>query len=227
MELKLFFSPGSCARVPLIALEEIGCPFEARLIVFMRGEHKSAEYLDLNPAGKVPLLLVDGEPLAQNVAILTFLADQFPAAGLIPLGGDSLSEARLLSDLAWCSSDLHPLVTRVRLPQFACDLPGAPERVREMAGIAMTAQLAPLEARLDHQPWLWGERWSVMDAYVYWVWFRITGAGFSPDAFPNLARHKERMEERPSVQRVLAREGEAEAMLEAQGLTVKFPPVAR
>ena len=226
MKLALYFAPGACSRVPLIALEEIGRPFDTHLVAFMKGEHRSPEYLALNPAGKVPTLLVDGQPLTQNVAILSFLARSFPGAGLLPFTGDAVGDTRLISQLSFFSADLHPIVTRIRLPQFFCDLTGGPERVREMADIAMTMQLGPLDARLGTQSWLLGADWSVLDAYLYWVWFRITGAGFPGEKFPNIMAHAKRMEERPAVKRALAREAQAEADLEAKGLAVKFENMA-
>ncbi len=226
MKLDLYFAPGACSRVPLIALEEIGEPFDTRLVVFMKGEHRSPDYLALNPAGKVPTLLIDGQPLTQNVAILSFLARSFPGAGLLPFTGDSVGDARLMSQLSFFSADLHPIVTRIRLPQFFCDVAGGPERVREMADKAMEMQLGPLDARLGKQPWLLGAEWSVLDAYLYWVWFRITGAGFPGEKFPNIAAHAQRMEDRPAVKRALAREAQAESDLEAKGLAVKFDQMA-
>jgi glutathione S-transferase len=226
MKLALYFAPGTCSRVPMIALEETGHAFETHLVKFLKGEHRSPDYLALNPAGKVPILLADGQPLSQNVAILSFLARSFPGAGLLPFTGDPLGDARLISQLSFFSADLHPIVTRIRLPQFFCDLTGGPERVREMADIAMTMQLGPLDARLGTQSWLLGADWSVLDAYLYWVWFRITGAGFPGEKFPNIMAHAKRMEERPAVKRALAREAQAEADLEAKGLAVKFENMA-
>lgn len=225
MDLKLFFSPGACSRVPMIALEEIGRPFETRLVAFMKGEHRSAEFLALNPSGKIPVLVADGRPLTQNVAILTFLARSFPEAGLLPLTGEAYEDARVLSQLLWCASDLHPLVTRIRIPTFFCDLPDAPGRVRAIAEAAMAAQLAPVEARLADQPWLLGEAWSAVDAYFHWVWFRISGAGFDGVQFPNIVDLARRMEERPAVQRAIARDAAAEAELQSRGLGVRFPPI--
>jgi len=64
--LTLYFAPDSCARVPLIALEEIGAPYRIEVVAFMSGQHRSAEYLALNPKGKVPTLVVDGEPLSEK-----------------------------------------------------------------------------------------------------------------------------------------------------------------
>jgi len=110
------------------------------------------------------------------------------------------------------------------MPMFFCDLPDAPARVRAMAEGAMAAQLAPVEARLGGRPWLLGESWSVLDAYFYWVWFRISGAGFSGELYPNIVDFARRMEARPAVQRAIARDAAAEAELEARGLAVKFGP---
>lgn len=222
MKLELYFAPGACSRVPLIVLEEIGEPFETHLVRFKNAEHRSARYLALNPAGKVPTLLVDALPLPQNVAILTFLAQSFPTAALLPFTGETFGDARLLGRLSFFASDLHPLVTRIRLPQFFCDANGAPERVRAMAVNSMKAQLAPIDTSLAAHPWLLGADWSILDAYLYWVWFRITGAGFPAESFPNIAAHTTRMESRPAVARALAREAQAESELRKQGLAVTF-----
>ena len=222
MKFTLYFAPGACSRVPLIALEEIGQPFDTHLVIFMKGEHRSPDYLALNPAGKVPTLVVDGQPLTQNVAILSFLARSFPGTGLLPFTGDTLADARFMSQLSFFSADLHPIVTRIRLPQFFCDIAGGPGRVREMADAAMGLQLGSLDSRLATRPWLLGDAWSILDAYLYWVWFRITGAGFPEEKFPNIAAHAKHMEERPAVSRALAREAQAEADLVAKGLAVKF-----
>ena len=224
MDITLAFAPGSCARVPMIALEEVGVPYEKRLVRFMKGEHKSPDYLRLNQAGKVPALIIDGKPLAQNVAILTWLARSYPDAGLLPLTGDDYDDAALLSRLVWCSADLHQLVTRIRLPVFSCDLPNSAERIRNMAAAAMAVQLAGVEGALARQPWLLGGDWSVLDAYIHWIWWRITGAGFPQDRFPNLAAHTTRMEARPAVQRAMAIEAAAVAQLESEGMAMQFPP---
>lgn len=225
-QLTMYFAPGTCARVSMIALEEAGIAFESRVVRFVKGEHRSSEYLALNPAGKVPCLLVDGKPLTENVAILTWLARSYPDAKLLPLTGEPWHDAQLLSQLVWCASTLHPLVTRIRIPHFFCDIPGGPERVYEMGTRAMRQHIAPAERRLASQAWMLGE-WSVLDAYIFWVWFRITGAGFDDTEFPRLRDHYARMQERPSVQAMLAREAQGQAQLEREGavFTLPDPPV--
>lgn len=58
------------------------------------------------------------------------IARRFPAARLLPVAGDPAADAELLSRLAWFSADLHPIVTRIRMPQLICDQPAAIPRVR-------------------------------------------------------------------------------------------------
>lgn len=226
MDLTLYFAPGACSRVPLIALEETGHSFETKLVAFMKGDHKSPEFLALNPAGKIPLLVADGRPLSQNVAILTYLAKVFPEAGLLPLVGDPFEDAAVLGKLLWCSADLHPIVTRIRLPQFFCDIPDAVPRIKAAAEAAIRPHLATADSILGTQPWMLGEQWSVIDAYIHWIWYRVTGAGFDGAEFANIAAFAACMETRPAVRRALAREAEAEADLEARGLSLKLTPSA-
>jgi glutathione S-transferase len=221
-KLTLYFAPDSCARVPLIALEEIGIPYSLEVVAFMKGQHKSPEYMSLNPAGKVPLLVVDGVPLTENVAILTWLAGRFPGAGLLPESEDHLARAGLLSDLAYCASGLHPIVTRLRIPQFFCDTPDGSRRVFDMAEAAMRPNFDLIDRRLAGNRWWYGDRWSIVDAYVNWVWFRVAGTRFDGSAFQNLHRHDADMQQRAAVKRALAISTRVAEGLAAQGLAVTF-----
>lgn len=218
MKLELYFSPGSCPRVSMIALEETGAPFETHLIAFMAGDHRKPEFLAKNPSGKVPVLMVDGQPIVQTVAILAFLDESFPRAALFPRRETPLARARFLGDLVSFSADLHPIVTRIAFPQVMIDHAEGAAALRAKALEMMAFQLRQFEARLQQQPWLAGEQWSVLDAYLNWVWFRITGAGFDPASFPAISAHHARTLQRPSVQRALAREAEAVRNLESRGL---------
>lgn len=222
MDITVHFAPNTCARVPMIALEEIGTPYKTELVAFVRGDHVSPRYLALNPKGKVPVLIVDGRPLTENVAILTWLADQFPEARLLPRHPNSFDSARVLADLAFCATTLHGLVTRLRIPQFFCDMPDAIPRVFEMAEQAMRPNFALIEARLAESLWWYGNQWSIVDAYINWIWFRVAGTDFDISSYPHFTRHDERHGERPAVQRALSRHVEAAEWLAEQGLEVKF-----
>lgn len=222
--IQLYMAPGTCARVPCIALEEAGEDFETVVIRFMKGEHKSPEFKKLNPKGKVPTLVVDGEPLTENVAILSYLNHQYPEARLLPEVDDDLGRLRQLADLCFCSATLHPIVTRIRMPHFIATEEVA-RVVWEKAGNAMNDFFQLIDDRLANNSWWYGDDWSVMDAYLYWVFWRCEGAGYDVQPFPNYADHAKRMEARPAVQRALQREGIAQAQLEAEGLAFKPPPL--
>ena len=217
-EFTLYAAPGTCARVPLIALNEAGADFDVALVRFMKGAHRAPDYLALNPKGKVPLLLAGGAPITENVAIARYLAARFPEAGLLPVSDDPLADAAITADLAFCAATLHPIVTRIRMPGFMVDGDDAQASVRARAIEAMRPMAKVVADRLGDAPWWYGERWSVLDAYIYWVWFRITGAGFPAEDYPVWAAHAARMEKRPAVQRALAQEAEMTAQLEAEGL---------
>ncbi len=222
-DIQLYMAPGTCARVPSICLEEAGQKFESVVIRFMKGEHKSPGYKQLNPKGKVPTLGSHGEALTENVAIITYLNERFPAANLMPETTDSLARARQTADLCFCAATLHPIVTRIRMPQFFASKDAAPS-VWEKGCSAMTEFFTLIEHRLADQPWWYGDQWSAMDAYLCWVFWRVQGADFDIAPYPRFKEHFHRMEERPAVQRALARENAAEAQLEAEGLNFKPPP---
>ena len=217
-------APGTCARVTCIALEETGTEFETRLIRFMKGEHKSTDFKAINPKGKVPALVIDGEALTENVAIITYLAGRYPGAHLMPTASDEVEKARLLADLCFCAATLHPIVTRIRMPHFFATEDVA-KTVWEKGCASMTEYFELINNRLDGQPWWYGDQWSAMDAYLYWVYWRVEGANFDTDPYPNYQAHAARMEERPSVQRALAREASMQEQLESEGLAYKPPPI--
>jgi len=168
------------------------------------------------------VLIADGVAISQNIAILTWLDETFSDAALLPKPHSPMERAELLSLLAKFSADLHPLVSRIRVPKFFCDIDGGPDRVAEMASVTMGEQLQPIEDTLRSQQWVAGDAWSIIDAYLHWVWFRITGAGFDPTPFPHISTHYNKTLELPAVRRALDKEAEAEAYLHKKGLMPKF-----
>lgn len=220
-DLKLFGAPNACSRVPMIALEEAGAPFESILVRTGAGEQKSPEYLKLNPKGKVPVLVIDGEPLTENVAILTWLNHAFPEANLLPKTDNALDTVKQTADLAFFSATVHPHVTRIAMPlKFIADKELSFEIVRPKGTEDMMPVMKMVNERLDSGPWWYGDTWSLVDGYLYWAWSRITGVGFDGTAFPNIQRHRDMMETRPAVQRALAREAVFVDTLKAEGIYV-------
>jgi glutathione S-transferase len=105
--MKLYFSNGSCSLASHIALEEAGAQFEAQRINLREGEQRKPEYLKINPKGKVPALqLDDGTVLTENPAIISYVADTHPQAGLLAAPGQ-VARAKAQQWLAWCASTVH------------------------------------------------------------------------------------------------------------------------
>ena len=218
-QLKLFVAPGTCARVATIALEETEIPFETELLRMAANQQNSPEFLKLNPKGKVPTLLVDGVPLTENVAILTWLDRLFPDAALLPEAADPFSAIKQTADLAFFSATVHPTATRITMPmKFSTDAESSFELVRPKGMEAMMPIMQMIEERLEDGPWWYGESWSVVDAYLYWVWTRITTFGFPDADFPNIQRHRELSDQRPAVQRAMKLEAENIEILKSEGL---------
>ncbi len=218
-DFKLYVAPNTCARVPTIALEEIGVPFETELVRTSANQQNSVEYLKINPKGKVPALIIDGEPLTENVAILTWLNGQFPEANLLPATPDPLEAVKQTADLAFFSATVHPTVTRIAMPlKFIADKELSFETVRPFGEKAIQPIMHMIDDRLADGPWWYGDAWSVLDGYLYWAWSRITGVGFDDANFPNIRRHRQLSDERPAVQRAMAREAEHVEVLKSEGL---------
>ncbi len=218
-ELKLFVAPASCARVATIALEEIGVPFETELVRTGINQQKSPEYLKINPRGKVPALLIDGKPLTENVAILSWLHRTFPEARLLPEPAGDMDVFLQMGDISFFSATVHPIVTRIAMPvKFIDDGPLSFDIVRPAGIAAMKPVMQIVEDRLEGQDWWYGDTWSIVDAYLFWAWWRITGVGFPGEEFPNILAHAARIVERPAVQRAMAREDVNIEVLKSEGI---------
>lgn len=217
-QIKLYVAPGTCSIVSMIALEEAELRFETVLLRFMKREHKTQEYLKIHPLGQVPAIEIDGVVLITNIAILDFLAERFPAANLLPVADTPIKRAARLADLSFCDSILHPIVPRIRLPFYFADGELAAQSVQRKAVVAMEGYFTYVEQRVRGGAWWYGDAWSVIDGYLYWVWRRVAEAGFPTDGFPALMRHAHRMEDRASVKRARARELQQFITLQNEGV---------
>ena len=205
-QLTLFMFPGACSRVSLTALETAGADYDAVMIDILNGAQKRPHYLEVNPRGKVPALLVDGTLLTENAAILTWLHGRYPEAGLLPSPSDDIARAQQLADLFWLSATWHPYVRAIRAPMrwTTGDVAPVQERGRELLASCMTL----LNERLAKQEW-WYDNWSILDIYFFWCYTTAEGGGFSLDPYPHTARHRRAIETLPSLRRALEREAGA------------------
>jgi glutathione S-transferase len=209
MKLELYFAPGACSFVPHVALEAIKAAtkhdFEAKLVKLHKGEQKTPEYLALNPNGQVPVLVADGRPLNQIVAIVDFLDRNFPAAVLLP--ASAWARAQALSQLAWMNNTVHPTFTHVfRSSEFA-ESEAAQAEVKKVAQARYHKLLERIQGwSAEAKPYWFGDRIAPHDAYAFTLlrWGGI--AGVDPKSLPGYLAYVERVMASPPVAATLERE---------------------
>jgi glutathione S-transferase len=201
--MKLYYSPGACSLSDHIVLEWIGQPYEA---VRLSGEQRqSPEYLAINPAGAVPAFEDEGWVLTQNAAILNYLADRFPEAGL---GGDGSLRGRAEVNkwLAMANADIHPAFH----PLFGTTAYLEDPALIELSKQAARKKLRVLFERVDRQlagrDWIAGGR-SIADPYLFVVTRWALAMNVDLSGLDHLHRFFNRMLADPGVQRALQQEG--------------------
>ena len=205
MDLKLYFGAGACSLAPHIVLEELGFPYSTQKLNLAEGDQRKPEYLKLNPAGRVPTLVVDGKPLTENVAILTFLGGGFPQKGLWPK--ETWSQAMLLSALGWCSSTLHPAYAHlIRASRYSDDA-AAQETIKVKARESLGEYLKQVDSWLGMTPkWMMGQQYTVGDPYLFVFYRWANRNGFPVKELTHYTRHANAMLARPAVKKVMADE---------------------
>jgi glutathione S-transferase len=192
--LTLYHNPQSRSTVVHYMLHELGLPFEIVPIELKAGEHKRPEFLKINPMGKIPVLR-DGETIVtENPAILTYLADKYPEAGLAPAIDDP-DRATYLRWMFFYGSVFEPACIDISLKR---DTPpsmsgwGKPEHV-----------LDTLSSALKPGPWLLGDRFSAADVMIGSGLAYMLGFKVIPDR-PEYLAYIERMKARPAHKAAVA-----------------------
>lgn len=205
MSLKLYFAPGACSFVPHAMLELANAEFEPSMVKLHKGEQRAPEYLALNPRGQVPVLVDGDEVITQIVAILLYLDEKLPMAGILPPAG--LERARALQVLTWMNNTVHPTFTHVFMPQKFTDDDAAQKAIRDFGAARYRELLGEIEAlALEAAPWMVGARPGALDAYALTL-LRWGGyAGINPADFPATWALVQRFAELPGVARAIERE---------------------
>ena len=206
MTIALYYSPGSCSLAPHIVLNEIGQPFELRKFATADRANHSAEYLAVNPKGRIPALLIDGFILTENPAILAYLGRRFPTTGLYPADG-SEAEARCLELLAWSSNTVHVAYALLFRPERFVPTERDYPAVKASGRANFERCLAQIEQKLQHHDYAIGAQYTVVDPFwlVFYRWGVRTG--YNMRNFAAYTAYAERLCRRRSVERALAVEG--------------------
>ena len=208
MSLVLYYAPVTCALAPYITLTEAGAKFEVLPLNMGKRQHMSADYLKINPKHKVPILMIDGKPLSESVAIQIWIGRQFPAAKLLP--SDPVEELKAISLMSWCSSGIHPFLARINNPARVCEGPGADESVRRLAQEQLLENYKIADDLLAGREFFFNH-FTAPDAHFFWCYRRGTQFNLPLAQFIHATGHFERMNQRQSVQKLLAYEKEVQA----------------
>lgn len=191
--MQLYGSPLSCSMATRIALLEAGAPFEyVEVDAPTKRTRDGADYRAIHPLGLVPALRTDdGRLITENAAVLQYVADALPAAGLAPPAGDP-ERVRLQQWLSFIGSELHK---GVFAPLFASEVPDA---VRSWVLERSASRFDYLARHLDGREFLL-DRFSVADAYLATVLTWSIATPIDLKKWPSLVAYLQRLQARPSV----------------------------
>ena len=199
--MKLYYSPGACSLSPHIVSRELGIPVELKKV---NTKDKTIEgggdYWKVNARGYVPALELDnGQILTEGPAIVQYLADQKPDAGLAPKPG-SFERYRVQEWLNFLTSEVHKQFS----PLFK---PNTPEDYKPVAKQNLATRFDWLDQQLAGKDYLMGSQFSVADAYLFVLlgWTKPTQIDLAK--WPNLAAFHKRVGARPKVKEALQAEG--------------------
>lgn len=199
MAITFYFNPMSSASRVHVSLEELGVPYEKVLVDLQAGDQKKPEFLRLNPNGKVPTIVIDGQPMFESIAIQIFLGQRYGVErGLWPARG-SAEEMQALTWLCWAQvSLLDPLF---RYMSHTSDWFPAELRSAKLAEAALAqthAMLKILDDRLGERQNIVNDNWTLVDADVAcMLHWGLDAAKLDASAYRHLGAWLERTTQRP------------------------------
>jgi glutathione S-transferase len=203
--LTFYYATGTCALASHIALVDAGAEYELRRIDFKKAEQQSPAYLEVNPKGRVPALVTPRGILTETPALLAFIAQSFPRAGLAPLD-DPFAFAGVQAFNSYLCSTVHVAhAHKMRGGRWA-DEESSFADMRRKVPQTVGACFDLIETRMLRGPWVTGDTYTVADPYLFTLAQWMEGDGLDPARFPRVIEHRARMAARPSVQKAIAEE---------------------
>jgi glutathione S-transferase len=200
--MQLFHAWGSCSLAALIALEEAGADYELVVMSTRDGDQRKPEYLAVNPKGRVPALVTERGVLTETPAILAFIAQSFPQAGLAPT--DPFAFAQMQAFNSYLCSTVHVAhAHKHRGYRWATEESSFQDMTRKVAQNEIDC-FRLIEAEYLQGPWVMGEAFSVADGYLFTIADWLEEDGVDPKQFARVHEHRERTRARPAVRKVLA-----------------------
>jgi len=201
--LRLYFGANTCSLASHIALEDAGADYTTVRIDMRANEQRQPDYLAINPKGRVPALATDRGVLTETPAMLAFIAQTFPQAGLAPLD-DPFAFAAVQAFNSYLCSTVHVAhAHRARGSRWADD-EAAIAAMQRFVPRSVGACFDLIEAQMLKGPWVMGDAYTICDPYLFTVsqWLEIDGVDLA--AVPRVVDHRRRMSERAAVRKVIA-----------------------
>ena len=198
---KLYYSPGACSLAPHIVLEEIGEPFDIELVSSMDGSTSTAEYLKINPKGRVPVLDVGETVITEVSAILTYLALTYPQSDLLENTPTGL--ARAIEWMNWLTGIHSSVIAQNwRVERFSNN-PSTYKDIQVKGMENLIEVCGQIDTKLRNLKWAVGEKYSIVDPYLL-VFFRWGNRlGLDMKEYLHWTKHAKLVEQRKAVQSVL------------------------
>ena len=198
--MKLYFSPGACSLSPHIVARELGIELTLEKVDTQTKKLSGdRDFLKINPKGYVPTLeLDDGSVLTEGPAIVQYLADKKPEAKLVPPNG-TLERYRVQEMLGYINSEIHKTYSPLFNPKVSPEL-------REERQEYLRKRYAFIEQSLAGKDYLFGQDFTVADAYLFTVTNWSTFLKIDRSEFPNLLAFQKRVAARPAVKAAMAAE---------------------
>ena len=199
--MKLFYTPGACSLSPHIALLEAGLPFTLSKVDLKIKKLESGEdFNTINAKGYVPALQFDdGQVLTEGSAIVQYIADQKPAAGLAPAAG-TVERYRLQEWLNFITAELHK-------PMGSMFNPAQAPEWKESVKATLSKRLDWLSKQLEGKQYLMGEKFSIADGYLFTILNWAGMVKFDLAQWPLIQQYAARVGQRPKVMEALKAEG--------------------
>ncbi|MCO7223491.1 glutathione S-transferase family protein [Pleionea sp. CnH1-48] len=202
----LFYYPCNASLAPHLLLEHMELDYQLTLVDRKENAHKSKEFLQLNPLGRIPALIDDEMVLFESPAICVHLAEKHPEKFMMP-GLGTPERAKFHQWLMFLTNTLQAELMVYFYPDKYTTMPEVAPSIREQQHERVAQFLAVLDDALSKQPFLAGERLSACDFYFLMLAIWADEIHQPPMSFPHIKKYLQRITKLPSVIRVCEKEG--------------------
>ncbi len=198
---QLYYYPNNASLAPHFLLHHVGADYELILVDKESNSQKSPDYLRLNPAGRIPTLVVNDQPIFESAAICIHICELYPESGLLPKIGDP-KRPLFFQWLAFLTNTLQAELMVKYYPHRHTDDESTIPNILAAQDDRIAEALAIIDAQLAHNDFLLGDKLSACDYFLFMLAEWSLPVPKSPMTFEHLARYLRRMCDNPTIQAV-------------------------